>query len=430
MKIPEVLVIAALSLVTIVSPAFSQSGSLDTSFGSGGIVAANVPGSGRAIIRKIALQTDSKIVALLDDTDQANSFKLVIGRFNPDGSVDTSFGTGGFVYSQWPTGGSPNPRSIAVQDDGKIVACGMAQLGRNALAARFERYNSDGSIDNSFGTTGVVAVNITGPNTMAIQQDGKILAMNQDGKLMRLNSNGSLDSTFGSGGIASPKLTLVPWPNGLFVLPSGRIIATGRTTVGNSGQFTVARYNSNGSLDDGTKSDATPGDQFGSAGKAVISFPGYTGGQGYETKLDSVGRLVSVGVAGTQNNAIGLARLSASGQVDLSFGGTGRVVFTDNGGTPQASALGIQNDGRIIVIGQYFQNGGHDAMLLRFNNSGSIDSFDVGQFVRTDTFGDNEYAYDGAIHLDPLCGCERLLWTGATYTQNGVGTPLMLRFVL
>lgn len=414
-------------LVMLTTAIFSQSsGSLDSTFGSGGVLVANVPGSSKAAIRKVAIQTDRKIVALVEDTDTANNFRLAVGRFNTDGSLDTGFGTGGFVYPSWPTSGSP--RIIAVQDDGKIVVGGLAPLGRNTTAMRFERYNSDGTPDGSFGSSGVASVNTLGATAMTIQTDGKILAMNADGQFVRLTQNGSLDSAFGSGGIASPKLALSPWMNGLLVLPSGKIIAAGHTVVSGVYQFTVACYNANGSLDDGSKSDSTPGNQFGSGGKSLINFPGYSGGRAYAVNLDAAGRLVVVGAAGTQNTSVALARLNTIGQLDTNFGIAGRTVFTSPSGSPQAAAFGIQGDGRIVVIGSFFAGGSHDAMLLRFSSSGGLDSFDVGQIVLTDTFGD-EYDYDGVLQNDPSCNCERVLWAGASY-DGSAGTPLMIRYVL
>lgn len=248
------------------------------------------------------------------------------------------------------------------------------------------------------------------------------------GQLIRLNANGSLDGSFGSGGVASPKLGLAPWYDGLAVLPSGKIVATGHTVVAGLYQFTVGGYNANGSLDDGSKADSTPGDQFGSKGKVLISFSGYSGGRGFSVKVDPMdGGLVLMGSAGTQNSTTALARLSASGQYDTGFAGTGKLVLTHPDGLPQGSALGLQSDGSIVVIGGlYYPNtSSRDAMVVRFTAEGALDPFATGPVGLYDISGGlEEGCVDGAV-----TSYDRILCAGYIRDQYPSSTPILMRIL-
>jgi len=174
---------------------YNSDGALDTSFGSGGKVTTDFGGSYHPDGFSVALQPDGKIVV----AGYAGG-DFALARYNSDGALDTSFGSGGKVTTDF--GGSDAGYSVALQPDGKIVVAGYAGLDF-ALA----RYNSDGALDTSFGTGGKVTTDFSGGRdvgySVALQPDGKIVVAGYAGvdfALARYNSDGALDTSFGSGG--------------------------------------------------------------------------------------------------------------------------------------------------------------------------------------------------------------------------------------
>ena len=246
---------------------YNPDGRLDTTFGTGGTVTTSAANSnadywGTAIL----LQGDGKIV-----TAGWVEFTFALARYNPDGSLDATFGTGGTVttsFGAYPLSAYAN--AIALQGDGKIVAAGSVDKSFFALA----RYNPDGSLDATFGMGGKV-ITALGPldsygfpsfdaqvKAVALQGDGKIVVAGDkfDGgsvdifALARYNPDGSLDATFGTGGTVT---TIVSTDssehndsaNALALQRDGKIVAAGASGTGGFTQFALARYNPDGSLD-------------------------------------------------------------------------------------------------------------------------------------------------------------------------------------
>lgn len=155
-------------------------GILDPTFGTGGIATTNI--SGVDIANAIAIQADGKIVIAGYSLDLISSLlDFAVARYNPDGTLDLTFGTGGIVTTN--ISGSDIAFAIAIQADGKIVVAGTSScLGTGLCDFALARYNTDGTLDQSFGTGGIVTNDITRTgNTdivfaVAIQADGKIVA--------------------------------------------------------------------------------------------------------------------------------------------------------------------------------------------------------------------------------------------------------------
>jgi uncharacterized delta-60 repeat protein/uncharacterized repeat protein (TIGR01451 family) len=156
--------------------ATAASGDLDPTFGTGGKVTTDFAGS-NAGANGVALQADGKIVAA-GFADSGSGSDFALARYNPDGSLDASFGTGGKVTTDF-AGGSDSAFGVALQADGKIVAAGFADSGSRGDFA-LARYNPDGSLDASFGTGGKVTTDFAGSGDeafgVALQADGKIVA--------------------------------------------------------------------------------------------------------------------------------------------------------------------------------------------------------------------------------------------------------------
>jgi uncharacterized delta-60 repeat protein len=200
----------------------------------------------------VAVQPDGKIVV----AGQANidgGYDFALARYNSNGTLDTRFSTDGKVTTNF---GSPNDAafSVAVQSDGKIVAAGGTILSRGGDFA-LARYDSNGSLDTSFGRGGKVTTDIAGPsdsvNSIAVQSDGKTVAVGRTfingayhSALARYNSNGSLDASFGRSG----KVTAIfggseEGVSSVAVQPDEKIVVAGGAAVNGSGDFALARFN-------------------------------------------------------------------------------------------------------------------------------------------------------------------------------------------
>jgi uncharacterized delta-60 repeat protein len=251
-------------------------GSLDADFGAGGQAVLGLPGSQPAF--SIIVQPDGKIVVGGENDPGGSAGREVfVARFLSDGSLDTSFGGGDGVAT-----GDLFPRpgefdGLALQSDGKIVVAGYVFAMDNPDLA-LARFNADGSLDSTFGTGGTVV--ITAPqtedlfNSVQVQPDGKIVAAGISGPggpdqeydmlVARFLADGSLDASFGSGGMVLTGVAFDDEELGMTLQPDGRIVAVGATDHGDPGSydFLVAGYNTNGSLD-GT---------FGSGGLVTADF--------------------------------------------------------------------------------------------------------------------------------------------------------------
>jgi uncharacterized delta-60 repeat protein len=239
-------------------------GSPDLTFGTGGVTAA----AGffyweNPIARAIAVQADGKIVVAGTAAAQ-----FVLARFNPDGTPDQTFGSNGIVR---PTTGYAY--SMALQPDGKILEGGQDPSG---FLVQVARVNSDGSLDTSFGSGGVATANFI-PNAyyaaalaMQVQQNGKIVTAGAAfGSttffgLNRFNADGTIDTSFGNGGnvlSSFPGTIDTAGPNALAVQPDGKLVAAGGGYPSTAGsEVLVARYVGDPVGATSVKIDIKPGD--------------------------------------------------------------------------------------------------------------------------------------------------------------------------
>lgn len=220
--------------------AAAQAGHLDPTFGNGGIVTTdfgNQQGSSNvATANAVTIQPDGKIVVVGGVPSHTGFPVPAVARYNTNGSLDTSFGTGGIVVT--PSLEDVPLTSITLQADGKIIAVA------GGFTAYVIRYTSSGVLDSTFGTGGIVTLNeINGPSAsgVLVQPDGKILVA--DRELFRLLSDGQFDTSFGTGG---PARTAGYPATALALLPNGEILVAS-SFAGTSGF--ISQYNSNGSLD-------------------------------------------------------------------------------------------------------------------------------------------------------------------------------------
>lgn len=341
-------------------------GDLDPGFGVGGKVTTDFFGN-LDVADAMAIQADGKIVAagVAVTSSDSSTADFALARYNQDGTLDASFGSAGKVTTQFP-GSIAQAFSVAIQTDGKIVAAGSALSGTSETTSDFAlaRYNTNGSLDASFGSAGQVTTDFFGDHdtavSVAIQSDGRVVAGGSARGsatgfgLTRYNADGSLDASFGFGG----KVTTNVSTNSIALQADGRIVS-----AGGLGDFELARYDPNGSLDT----------SFGSGGKVTTVFFGAPPDQANAIVIQSDGKLVAAGLVRTPFENFGLARYNADGSLDAAFGVGGKVntdiFFPENG----ASSIAIQGDGRIVAVGTalVFPGG---FVLARFNTDGSLDA--------------------------------------------------------
>jgi uncharacterized delta-60 repeat protein len=198
----------------------NSNGTLDNTFGIGGTVTYNGPSNGVDWIpengNSLALQPDGKIVVVGSSLNWINWDVLVL-RFNSNGTLDNTFGTEGAVTYNSPANSDDFGNGVALQGDGKVVVVGERFSWSSYWDALLLRYNSNGTLDTTFGTGGAVTYN--GPSNdddyaygVALQKDGKIVVVGGsyyswtslgDALVLRYNSNGTLDTNFGTGGVVT-----------------------------------------------------------------------------------------------------------------------------------------------------------------------------------------------------------------------------------
>jgi len=252
----------------------AQPGSLDDSFGNEGIVIAPLTDHSEQAY-KVIVQPDGKIL-LAGFQEENNIGDFAVARYNASGILDETFGNGGFAIIDGGTD-SESAYDIVLQNDGKIILGGsvfnqLTTVDDFALL----RLNTDGSPDNTFGTGGLVITDIDGYHDnaygMALQPDGKIL-LGGDGYtndrrnvcVVRYNTNGSLDASFGNGGIAINAIGCGTNKTKAIALQAdGKIIAAGYFNEGINDQAFVTKFNSDGTVDN----------SFGNNGVAIFDIGG------------------------------------------------------------------------------------------------------------------------------------------------------------
>jgi uncharacterized delta-60 repeat protein len=388
----------------------ADAGDLDSTFGIGGKITLDFFGL-TDLSEDMIIQPDGKVVAVgftvVNNTAADGDFALV--RLNQDGSLDSTFGSGGKVIFDF-FGTSDFANAVSLQSDGKIVAAGSSlttSSGGNSVFA-VARFNPDGSVDSSFGTGGKVITEFSTRddriNDMAIQADGKIvvggfttntLRPSRDIALARYNPDGSLDATFGSGGTVITDFNNEGGEiNSLALQSDGKIVVAGRAATGgdeSSPAFTVARYNADGSLDAA----------FGSGGAVLTDFPGNED-VANAVVIQNDGKIVAAGtVLDTVSFQLDfvVARYSSDGSFDTTFGNGGIVTTDFFGDWDLAFALALQPDGKIVAAGSAATDGLDDFALARYNTDGSLDTtFSIDGKTTTD-FSTSENVTTGTLAI-------------------------------
>lgn len=388
-----------LGLAAMSASAHAAAGALDPSFSGDGLTTLSFgPSSDEA--SAVALQRDGKSVHVGCSQVGANctvpnatgpvTARFALTRYNRDGSLDTSFGTGGKVLTDL-TARYANLRAVAIQPDGKIVVAGGIRLGTTTTRNDFvvARYTSRGNLDTSFGGGDGVTITPIGPfydqaNGLALLPHGKILLAgtsdqappsasqsDDDFALAQYNADGTPDTTFsGDGQLTTAFGSQDDGAGSVILTRAGKYVAAGESKTAAGVDFAIARYNADGALDS----------TFSADGRQTTSF-GVTGDDhGSSVREQSDGKLVVSGdtnAGGPTGEDYGLVRYLSNGSLDPTFGNGGKVTTSFNNGNNLDSAndLQLQPDGKIVAAGDSILPGSVlDFTVARYDANGSLDS--------------------------------------------------------
>jgi uncharacterized delta-60 repeat protein len=348
-------------------------GSLDSTWGGSGQITANTPGgtSNDNASSMTLTQPDGKIVVVGTSSPQFGPSRLAVTRYNSDGSLDAGFGTGGIALFDNTGTFSLVPTAISLDASGRILIAGQISTSFFKMQFAVARLNANGSLDTSFGSGGESVLPVFGNNYfewdrvagMAVDASGRIVlagtapAPYSDSlALARLNADGSLDNSFGTGGqltLANISGAYTETGAGLTIDSSGRILI-GATANGYFGSSYGSRL-----LVTRLKSDGTVDGAFGASGTVLV--PQFTQGyyendQAVGVALDSLGRIVVAGSSTSSNYSFMAARFNADGSPDSTFGVGGQSVISNFGSdfyifSGSATRMAIDANDRIAIIG-------------------------------------------------------------------------------
>lgn len=410
--------------------AFAQSGTLDISFGASGIVTTTFNGK-KINATGIAVQPDGKIVVAA----QSGSFSdgdIIIFRYNADGSTDNSFNGNGYVLTNIE---NDNASDIKLQADGKIVVAGYTNKGDSSIAILL-RYNTDGTPDKSFGTTGVVKARRESKTIfygLTIQPDGKIVAAGAVVRsftdyrtlLFKVNSDGTPDDRFGSKGMVLTNKSFEP----------GRALAvvTRKDKTLLTAGYNLKGANYNFELYDFNEYGLTSWSAMNKEGRVNINVKDNFS-QANSISVQEDGKILMGGTAG--ENAKGdfaIIRLTELGKPDKGFGSGGKVItdVSKNSGEDNLSAILLQNDGKILAVGG--SDSGKrdgtivmsDAVIVRYNTDGSLDnSFGTGG-VSKYLASENTYYYINSMALQTD---GKIIIAGSVRNKSGSIEIILFRY--
>jgi uncharacterized delta-60 repeat protein len=302
---------------------YDGNGVLDTTFGRGGKVTTAIGEriTLTAILAFVARQPGGKLVAFSMGSRGAYSY-FVLLRYHSDGSLDTAFGDGGRVTTRISQL-DYNPTALVLQPDGKLVAAAGTSSAQSSGGIVLIRYNPNGSLDRSFGRGGKVTAKGTTDNDtyagLVLLAHGQLVAAGAGSysalMLAAYDKNGKPDASFGRRGKVRTVLSAagsISYDAALIATPNGKLLAAGAADLGPNGQTGgsfIVRYNNDGSLDR----------SFGRRGKVATVFD--AGGLSDALLRQRDGKLIAAGTGGAPPNLeFALARFEPNGHLDTSFG--------------------------------------------------------------------------------------------------------------
>lgn len=337
-----------------------------------------------------------------------------------DGTLDVSFGTNGIVT----TVDAHEAFDMVIQPDNKIIVVGSIYMGSGNDDMAVVRYNSDGSLDNSFGTNGIVNVDFNGKNddasSVLLQNDGKIVVVgraqnssnnNSDIAAIRLNSDGALDNTFATSGKYQLDIDgyAYDYALGAALQSDGKIVLVAIAGTDMFAKTAVVRLNANGALDNTFDGDGI---------LKAFSFGAYTMSSLHSIALQNDGKIL---IAGSANNNFAVARLNSDGSLDATYATNGYFQESD---MATESKLYIQNDGKLLATYSHITQ--TNVKLIRLNQDGTKDtSFGTNGKVSTQIGTTATYDYGKDLAIQPN---GKIVVTGSAYSSGSVSDFLVVRY--
>ncbi len=367
-------VLIFLGIVTLL---FSKAGDFDSSFGldRSGKVTTNINNGDTSHDKAydVAISSDGEIF-VAGSTDYGPTVSFALVKYKQDGSLDESFDVDGKVTAGMAGVVDNVAYSVALQNDGKIIEAGYFGDDFGLV-----RYLSSGSIDNNFGTSGYASTDFGGAvdkiYDIVIQSDGKIVsvgtstATKNQVALARYETNGTLDQTFGTNGKVLQNISNNDSGVYSVVLDKDqKIIVAGYSNWFGTDYFTLLKYKSDGTLDDTFGNHATL------KGMTFTDF-GASGAQAKGIAIQNDGKIVVAGYSDNSSNLdMALARYETNGTLDQAFGANGKVIYAFSccDTSEEINDIVIGRNGKILVAGSFMYN--KYAMLACFNSKGDIDT--------------------------------------------------------
>lgn len=357
----------------------AQNWGLDQDFNAVGYNTANMIVNGDDYAECSTIQSDGKIIV--------GGYGLRLARYNPDGSLDTSFGDSGATLPFGNNVGLNYIKQIIITPTNKILAIGAIYTTKWYIY--MAQYNQNGSLDTTFGISGRKNIDVGPSITMLVgnaiyTSDNKILIATTsyladgDFNITKCNKFGDLETTFGGTGIVTYDGLGYDQGAKIMLRSDGKILLSGNSNVnpanGTNKQHVQMLINSDGSVDT----------SFGTNGKAFTNFAVNNTQTIQDTYLLDDNSILIAGSISTSNSTIYdgfIAKFNANGSLDTSFGTNGfsQVIFTDSDGsqavTDMMNKLTLQSDGKILIAG--FSNGAGNSSkfsVARLNASGTLDT--------------------------------------------------------
>lgn len=335
---------------------YDSSGRIDNTYGNAGIASITITiGGASTSLGGSVLQSDGKVV-LAGCAYNGTDNDIVIVRFNTDGVLDTTFGVDGIYRSQ--TGSNECAYAVAIQNDGKIVIGGFAGNKVNGDSEfLIARYTTAGIPDSGFGTDGAVKTPLQHHfygtyygdfYTLAITSDGSIIAAGSittqyqtssesSLAIARYKQDGTIDVNFGTQGFSF----YGDGAHDITLQSDGKIVVAASYYSGED--FCLIRFEQSGNTDP----------LFGTDGSALAAI-GYHYAYSPTLAIQSDGKLIAAGDAADQtgNSNFAIARFTADGILDKTFGDSGSVITKIGTGWSWINAVAIQPDGKIVAVGR------------------------------------------------------------------------------
>lgn len=330
---------------------YNTDGSLDVTFSGDGKVRVNLSRYYDAAWG-IAVQTDGKVVAAGDYSIGSGNSGFAVLRFDESGVLDPTFGGDGKIVTQF-TKHDDGVAGLALQGDGKILVSGGAASDTRHSKIAIARYDPDGTLDSSFGGDGKVTTALGDwayANGIGVQSDGKIVAAGiafspgpgERFGVVRYNADGTLDATFSGDGAAITGFTgKDDAALELAIQPDDKVVVAGMAAGTTRNQkYAVARYDTDGSLDS----------SFGGGDGKVLLDVTTKDDYAYGVALQLDGKIVVVGETQTRWQAV-ILRLNVDGSIDLTFSGDGKVLLYLGKDYDTFNAVAVQADGGLVAAG-------------------------------------------------------------------------------